>query len=178
MCGELLDSLTDPLKSRISGALLSGGKSKSTLDDRSQISPSSTFHNFTISTFTSVNELNETPQTLFDNLDLRSPSNRPAHIRWWANFWSRSWFKMTPRNDNTTLTTALNSAFTLNRYLSAIQGRGNLPIHHNGGGVTWGWNGSTHENPDLRPWAGGYWFQVSERTSERAEMATTTHIHY
>jgi hypothetical protein len=36
----------------------------------------------------------------------------------------------------------------------AIQSRGALPMHHNGGTVTWGWNGSSHEDPDYRSWGG------------------------
>ena len=50
--------------------------------------------------------------------------------------------------------------YALNRYLTAIQSRGAaFPIHHNGGAVTWGWDGHTHADPDARPWGGGYWFQ-------------------
>jgi hypothetical protein len=36
----------------------------------------------------------------------------------------------------------------------AIQSRGALPMHHNGGTVTWGWNGQSHEDPDYRSWGG------------------------
>jgi hypothetical protein len=45
------------------------------------------------------------------------------------------------------------------RYLGAIQSRGNLAVHFNGGTVAWGWTGSSHANPDNRFWGGGYWFQ-------------------
>jgi hypothetical protein len=54
---------------------------------------------------------------------------------------------------------AVTEAYYLNRYLVAIQSRGMLPMHHNGGTVTWGWDGKSHANPDQRNWGGGYWFQ-------------------
>jgi hypothetical protein len=82
------------------------------------------------------------------------------HTSWWAAFWKRSWITMSApseggSNETAVVARALSEAYTLNRYLVAIQSRGNLPMHHNGGTVTWGWNGSTHSDPDYRSWGGG-----------------------
>ena len=82
------------------------------------------------------------------------------HEAWWSAFWQRSWIDVTTADAASNATAAaLTQAYDLTRYLTAIQSRGQLPIHHNGGTVCWGWDGVSHANPDRRPWGGGYWFQ-------------------
>ena len=82
------------------------------------------------------------------------------HTNWWTQFWDRTWVAMRATGDEAAVAAhALSEAYALHRSLVAIQSRGALPLHHNGGTVTWGWNGTSHLDPDYRGWGSGYWFQ-------------------
>ena len=162
--GPLAQTMTDPLAHRTSGALvigLSGGKSltrRNATCMETSAAGLSTKHTVAIYTHTAVGPPGPDIVKQLDALAAASPSPaaaRAKHIAWWRSFWERSWIFV--RGNSTA--TAVSEAYALHRYLMAIQSRGALALHHNGGTVTWGWDGKTHDDPDARPWGGGYWFQ-------------------
>lgn len=166
MLGKLAANMTDPLLGRTSGAEVvgvSGGEAMMTTNaSHMQSHTAATQHIVTIITHTSLDCASETEFVAkLDALSrmVLSPSMaRPGHDIWWGSFWNRSWIVLDSVN-NQTNGSALTAAYDLNRYLTAIQSRGALPIHHNGGTLTWGWDGNSHCDPDQRGWGGGYWFQ-------------------
>jgi hypothetical protein len=83
---------------------------------------------------------------------------KPTHTQWWEAFWKQSWIVMEATGNATLDVQAknLSQAYTLTRYLTAIQSQGSLPIHHNGGTLTWGWDGVSHQFPDARKWGGSF----------------------
>ncbi len=81
---------------------------------------------------------------------------------WWGAFWDRSHVetaagdapdKQTPEK--------LGTAYTLQRYVTACQARGENPIKFNGGIFTIepGFQGEPKHNPDWRRWGDCYWWQ-------------------
>ena len=122
-----------------------------------QSSAPSKQHTVTIFTHTAVGTASD--EAFIAQLDSRAASSTPApaaranHTAWWKQFWNRSWVILeTPAANDPDQDAAGNitEAYWLNRYLVAIQSRGSLPMHHNGGTVTWGYDGKTHSNPDAR----------------------------
>ena len=176
----------DPLLGRTSGALVAGGTTFNTTspDGTTIVSTAGTEHMLTIFTNTAITASAGAWLAALKANASAAPTasaSRPKHEAWWAAFWRRSWILMAaaagapssggskhvPETDTATGTGtgtsvaagALSQAYDLTRYLTAIQSRGQLPTPHNGGTVCWGWNGTSHDNPDRRPWGGGYWFQ-------------------
>ncbi len=110
------------------------------------------------------------------------------HSAWWKTFWGRSYIHVTKavepvvpvappagkkaRNrpainppgaaDGRSFAERINEAYQLQRYMSAIAGRGAFPIHFNGS-LFWGEKqdvrGAPVIDPDWRQWAGDYWWQ-------------------
>ena len=171
MLGHLAQTMTDPLQGRTSGALVvahSGDHLAFVAQNTSHMQSSSPnkAHTITIYTHTAVGC--QSPQEFTQQIHSRAVSSTPPraawnnHSQWWSQFWSRSWvvLKADPGKSQSPKTAfAVTEAYYLNRYLTAIQSRGTFPMHHNGGTVTWGWDGESHANPDARGWGGGYWFQ-------------------
>lgn len=77
---------------------------------------------------------------------------RAEHQSWWDAFWNRSWIFVSGDKDAETVT----RGYLLQRYMQAIQGRGEYPIKFNGGAITFDYWG---QNPDDRNWGAPYWFQ-------------------
>lgn len=77
---------------------------------------------------------------------------RAEHQRWWTDFWNRSWI-FAEGDPQAELVTR---GYLLQRYMQAIQGRGEYPVKFNGGTLTFDYKGET---PDHRDWGGPYWFQ-------------------
>lgn len=156
----------DPLLNRTSGALLVGGPSFGTVNSTAIRSYEGRTHRLSLFAHTAVAASADDWIAALRARAASAPTAavaRPRHEAWWASFWQRSWVSLSAANtSNATARQAarsLSEAYDLTRYLTAVQSRGQLPIHHNGGTVTWGWNGTTHANPDARPWGGGFWFQ-------------------
>ena len=171
MLGHLAQSMVDPLEGRTSGALVlahSGDHlafARLNSSHMRSVSPNKA-HTITIYTHTAIGC--RSAQDFIQEIHERAKSSiHPNdawhnHTQWWSQFWSRSWVvvEADPGQSRPPETAfAVTEAYYLNRYLTAIQSRGNFPMHHNGGTVTWGWDGKSHANPDARPWGGGYWFQ-------------------
>ena len=86
---------------------------------------------------------------------------RGAHDAAWERFWSRSWIVAT----GDPAAEAVTRAAELQRYVTAIAGRGAYPIKFNGSlfnvpGYPDPWSGRDPD-PDYRRWGGAYWFQNS-----------------
>lgn len=172
MLGLLAQRMADPLLGRASGLLataVSGAGRPFVRTNATHMASPGLDRNHTITVHAHTATGCADDDTFLQQLYARArESKRPAdawgnHTAWWEAFWQRSWVSLTnssvvpPANASTSAAAAVSQAHYLQRYLMAIQSRGALPVHHNGGTVTWGWNGTSHANPDERPWGGGYW---------------------
>ncbi len=85
---------------------------------------------------------------------LSTVSAKQAHQRWWADFWQRSWVRISGAPE----AEVVNRGYQLQRYMHACSGRGRFPIKFNGSIFT-----TAHEDeawgPDYRLWGGSYWIQ-------------------
>lgn len=86
-----------------------------------------------------------------------------AHVRWWKDFWNRSWVDIESKSDPDNAF-AVSRAYALQRFVVACAGRGNSPIKFNGSIFTMDTtdNDMKHVwpvNADFRHWGAGYWFQ-------------------
>ena len=82
---------------------------------------------------------------------------RAAHQQWWADFWNRSWVRLSGKPDAETVT----RSYALQRWVSACAGRGAYAIKFNGSIFTVEErDGDTAKSdPDWRAWGGDYWWQ-------------------
>lgn len=85
-----------------------------------------------------------------------------AHDRWWANFWDRSFIKVSGPDD----AQKVNDGYAIQRYMMACSSRGEMPVKFNGGAFTVGHNipagfkqTKEEHNPDYRAWGECYWNQ-------------------
>ncbi len=97
---------------------------------------------------------------------------RQEHLRWWQNFWNRSWIvaKSNSQAEATSIKPAEQSAaveddafivsraYTLQRFIDACAGRGVYPIKFNGSIFTVP-NAGSPGDADYRLWGPGYWWQ-------------------
>ncbi|MDJ0745523.1 MAG: DUF5703 domain-containing protein [Xenococcaceae cyanobacterium MO_167.B27] len=78
------------------------------------------------------------------------------HLRWWEEFWERSWIWTSGTPEAETVT----RGYLLQRFISASGGRGAYPIKFNGSIFTFDYpEGEQDFNADYRLWGGPYWFQ-------------------
>lgn len=85
-----------------------------------------------------------------------------AHVKWWNDFWNRSWIKITGTPEAEKVT----QGYVMQRYMTACAGRGAQPVKFNGSLFTVGRdlrdnsisNDSVH-NADYREWGACYWNQ-------------------
>ena len=139
MLGALASASVDPLLGRTSGIIVRGvGKSWHSINSTALESSSGMLH--TISIFTHTVLAASGPDVWLHQISAKADKAasltqaRAAHELWWAKFWNRSWISLTNTNGTPNATLfALSQAYTLTRYLTAIQSRGQFPIHHNGG---------------------------------------------
>src|SRR5581483_990150 len=94
--------------------------------------------------------------------DVKVDAARKAHIKWWRDFWDRSWIHVTgdARAD------AVSQSYIIQRFMNACAGRGAQPIKFNGSILTVGdaqlksGNSSDrNHDPDYRAWGASYWNQ-------------------
>ena len=87
-----------------------------------------------------------------------------AHLRWWSQFWDRSWILIRGSD----AAKSVSDAWIWQRYQNACTSRGNYPIKFNGSlfNVSMPWVARTkgtvrtNQNPaDHREWGARYWFQ-------------------
>ena len=87
---------------------------------------------------------------------------KKAHIKWWSDFWNRSWIYASsaggaanPEKDDAFI---VSRAYTLQRFMDACAGRGRYPVKFNGSIFTVPTEG-TPGDADYRRWGPGYWWQ-------------------
>ncbi len=87
---------------------------------------------------------------------------RQAHEQWWADFWNRSWIRVsgTPDADK------VSQSYAMQRYLTACAGRGAQPIKFNGSLFSVGHDlpagvssSEANHDPDYRAWGASFWNQ-------------------
>ncbi len=78
-----------------------------------------------------------------------------AHRQWWVAFWDRSWIFLS----GDAKAEAVSRGYTLQRWVSACNGRGAYPIKFNGSIFVVDQAGKTGEGADFRRWGGCYWYQ-------------------
>ena len=76
------------------------------------------------------------------------------NLKWWHDYWQRSWINITGNQDAPTLT----RGYVLQRYMQACGGRGTLPIKFNGGAFTVPPDGKIDDS-DYRKWGDTHWWQ-------------------
>jgi len=96
-----------------------------------------------------------------DNLPYEQ--TRATHLKWWDNFWHRSWIFFS----GDSAAKKINQGYILQRFVTACAGRGAYPIKFNGSIFTVdnpklrevGASKIISVNADYRTWGGQYWFQ-------------------
>ncbi|MCC6589654.1 MAG: hypothetical protein IT168_23360 [Bryobacterales bacterium] len=79
-----------------------------------------------------------------------------AHQKWWADFWNRSWIRISGSASAETV----NQGYALQRFMNAAAGRGAYPIKFNGSIFNVdAREPKEHFDADYRRWGGPYWFQ-------------------
>jgi hypothetical protein len=82
--------------------------------------------------------------------------NRAGHERWWADFWGRSYIRITGGPE----AAKVSQTYALQRFVNACAGRGFYPIKFNGSIFTV--DAKVRDvtfDADYRRWGGPYWFQ-------------------
>lgn len=100
----------------------------------------------------------------FGRADLAGAHRR--HLRWWQDFWNRSWVVASGNADAQKVT----QEYARQRFVTACAGRGVFPIKFNGSLFTTDYTKKTRDDrtkmetsedldADYRDWGGQYWFQ-------------------
>ncbi len=86
---------------------------------------------------------------------------RTLHERWWRDFWSRSWIRVSARCEAAREAELVTRGYALQRFVNACGGRGPYPIKFNGSIFTVDpvEPGEETFDPDYRRWGGCYWWQ-------------------
>lgn len=168
---DLLDEgIPNPLKNRTSGAIVSGNGFSPLNDTVLQtVRPLKRFLLKT-SIWVGQTDTEEDYIRTLQNLALASAREREgvlmaAHVRWWSDFWNRSYVYFDADDSQLKDTLQiLNRGYILQRYVNAIGGRGRLPVKFNGASLVL----DTYKQPigrvsgksaDARLWGGAYWWQ-------------------
>ena len=81
-----------------------------------------------------------------------------GHKKWWNQFWDRSWIYIDSKATDDAFIVA--RGYTLQNWITACGGRGNLPIRFNGSMFTVdGIYRDKNLGPDYRTWGSAYWWQ-------------------
>lgn len=156
---------TDPLKHRIFGALVTSGQAE-------RVNPS------TLKTSARNNGLVEIavltrhpsdPDSWYEDIQqvLREAGSIDfeerlrAHNQWWEAFWTRSYIHVYPAGQSEPVpgheTHTVSQAYALQRFITALSGRGAYPIKFNGSIFTVPAEGEQGD-ADFRRWGPGYWW--------------------
>lgn len=132
---------SDPILHRTFGAIITGTEARRIDDSTLQTASAKTSHlNVYLLTKhpSQPDEWLKGIEALADKTEAISFNKRQkAHIKWWNEFWDRSWIYATEA-DTSKLSKADNDAFivsrayTLQRFIDACAGRGQYPIKFNG----------------------------------------------
>jgi hypothetical protein len=165
----LLGKYPDPLLHRVFGMLMKGTGLESA--DRQTLKSTAARQSFRLDLYalTTQSGTPEDWQTAMERTVARVDAigieaARKAHQQWWSDFWNRSWIKVSS-DDNAA---AVTQGYAMQRWMTAIEGRGASPMKFNGGMFTVGQEppASTPYDPDkgqkdadYRAWGSNYWFQ-------------------
>ncbi len=156
---------TDPILHRTFGAIITGSDtrklSNKSLETASEKSGSLNIYVLTKHPSQPNKWQKDIEQMAADIESISFNDRKNAHIKWWSDFWDRSWIyatsadsKANARDDAFIVT----RAYTLQRFIDACVGRGNYPIKFNGSIFTVPTEG-TPGDADYRRWGPGYWWQ-------------------
>lgn len=147
------------------GSISGGGLVKN--NDTTLLSVTSKSHLVSVYPLTLQNSVDEWHNKLMKKIafinSLPLEQTRAAHLKWWDNFWHRSWIFF--NGDSTAK--KVNQGYILQRFVTACAGRGAYPIKFNGSVFTVdnpklrevGASKIISVNADYRTWGGQYWFQ-------------------
>ena len=178
--GELVSKYKDPLFHRCFGAVVSGKgfASKNNCELVSQRPSAQQYLSICVLT-----EQAESPKIWRKNAEtiLSQVECIPvakawnAHADWWQQFWDRSWIQVSGDD----MAEKVSQGYAMNRYMTAICGRGKYPIKFNGSILTVGHriidgkgdaaeqmaaqNVENHD-PDFRDWGSCFWNQNIRHT--------------
>jgi alpha-L-fucosidase 2 len=156
----------DPLLDRTFGAVVIASNA-APLDPRHLSSLPSMHHQFSIYVVTrhpaTPDQWRRAVEGVVAETEASSRANRrEAHVRWWNEFWSRSWIHVkhsggsAGKGDDDAF--VVSRAYALQRYIAACAGRGGFPIKFNGSLFTVPAAGKPGD-ADYRRWGSGYWWQ-------------------
>lgn len=151
----------DPLKGRVFGALIrEEGASRS---DANHLVKKGTHHH--IQTFVTSNQSGSIEswqrnlEQVISGVDRSSSkAQRDGHLKWWQDFWNRSWIDIEENGIASADAFAVAQGYNLQRFITACGGRGSYPIKYNGSIFTTAWPGQPGD-ADYRRWGPGYWWQ-------------------
>ena len=164
---SLLANFPDPLLHRCFGVAMKGD---TLVNDGDQtLKSSSDAKSFRLDLY-ALTRQNASPEEWRSELDKLVDSTdaifirpaRKAHERWWADFWNRSWIRVSGSPD----AEKVSQSYAVQRYLTACAGRGAQPIKFNGSlfcvghdlpdGVS---SSENNHDPDFRAWGASFWNQ-------------------
>jgi len=160
--------MSDPLLHRNFGVRISG-TGLSNVADTTLVSTKAR-NNFQIQVFplTMIGSISSWKRQIVEQSSavqaLALQSRIAAHIKWWRNFWNRSYIFISA-NDSIENAKAniVTRGYILQRYINACSGRGNSPIKFNGSIFTvdtYNRKGNySGYDADFRLWGGCYWWQ-------------------
>lgn len=156
---------TDPLKHRIFGALITSEQAERLSASTLQTKPQRRGR-VEVTVLTSHPS---DPATWYQEIQhishqigaIRFEERLAAHRQWWEEFWSRSWIHVFPAGQSEPVigheTYTVSQAYALQRFITALSGRGAYPIKFNGSIFTVPAEGEQGD-ADFRRWGPGYWW--------------------
>ncbi|HEY3862022.1 MAG TPA: DUF5703 domain-containing protein [Verrucomicrobiae bacterium] len=101
-------------------------------------------------------------ETISPSEAVRGAAAREEHVRWWRDFWNRSWIHVA----GTPEAAKVSQSYAMQRYMTACAGRGAQPIKFNGSLFTVGHDlpdgvtsSEQEHDPDFRAWGASFWNQ-------------------
>ncbi len=128
--GEIVDQFTDPLINRTFGGLISGPGLKSKNNQTLETSAPAkkiqvSIHALTAQTKTPEDWLAQLEQQRKTVEAVSTEKAWPSHVKWWQDFWQRSWIHVTPgAKSQKNVLTSLIPANTLNFRIGVSSGNG------------------------------------------------------
>jgi len=157
----------DPILHRTFGAIVKGTDSER-IDDHTLQTSSARKGSLSVYVLTSHPSEPEEWQAAIEELADRTESvsivsREKAHLKWWSDFWKRSWIYARDTGeagapDKESNAYIITRAYILQRFIDASAGRGQYPIKFNGSIFTVPAEG-TEGDADYRRWGPGYWWQ-------------------
>lgn len=148
---DMLDQMPHPLAGRTFGAAMQGEGFIATDRITLESSTPRKNHRLSIIALTVHPASIQQWQERLDRTIASLRDGREDHLRWWEQFWNRSWiFIRHPEAFHVT------QGYILQRFMNACAGRGGAAIKFNGSLFSVG----RPDDPDFRRWGGpGFWFQ-------------------